>query len=231
MADRHVTAGAAGCGCGCGRPVPPPLAGGGRAAMYASRACQQRAYRARLAVRASTPADPPSVAGLLGAVRAVGMVLDAGAVPGPELVAAVRHEMAGLLARLPTAAGPSEDTGPPVPTGGPGESLTDLTATLAGGQQLLDTAAATLARHGRGHTLRRPDGAPAGTYRLLLTGGVYGGTVTRDHRGWTGWIPGPVPHRTRAQRTRGAAVSAVLDALDAHRRTRRQRRGPPTIVT
>ncbi|CUU60851.1 hypothetical protein Ga0074812_14851 [Parafrankia irregularis] len=192
--------------------------------MYASRACQQRAYRTRLAARASTPADPPSVAGLLDAVRAVGLALDA-AVPDPELVATLRHEIAGLLARLPTAADPGEDPG------GPGESLTDLTATLAGGQQLLDTAATTLARHGRGHTLRRPDGAPAGTYRLLLTGGVYGGTVTRDHRGWTGWVPGPVPHRTRAHRTRGAAVTAILDAVDTHRRTRRRRRTPPTIVT
>ncbi|WP_230203206.1 hypothetical protein [Parafrankia discariae] len=223
MVDHHVT-GAAGCGCGCGRPVPPAPASGGRAAVYASRACQQRAYRARLAVRASAPADPPSVAGLLGAVRAVGLALDGGAVPDPELVATVRHEMAGLLARLPTAAGPGEDTGRPAPTDGPGESLTDLTATLAGGQALLDTAAATLARHGRGHTLRRPDGAPAGTYRLLLTGGVYGGTLTRDHRGWTGWVPGPVPHRTRVHRTRAAAAAAILEALAAHRRTRRRRR-------
>lgn len=80
--------------------VPPAApAGGGRAPVYASRGCQQRAYRARLAARVPA-ADPPSVAGLLAAVR-LGAALDAGTRPDPGQVTSVRDGTTALLACVP----------------------------------------------------------------------------------------------------------------------------------
>lgn len=98
MGDRNVTTAAAFCGCGCGQELPMAPAAGGRAPVYASRACRQRAYRTRTAT-AATPADPESVAGLLAAVHALGVVLDAGGRPDPAAVAQVREQTDALLAR------------------------------------------------------------------------------------------------------------------------------------
>ncbi|MEX5636450.1 hypothetical protein [Parafrankia sp. FMc2] len=114
MVDRHVMNGpvpADGlCGCGCGRTCPAAPAGGGRVPRYASRGCQQRAYRARQAARATPPADPASVAGLLDAIRDLAGVLDAGGQPDDALLAVVRDGTTVLLARaIPAPAAPTPD--------------------------------------------------------------------------------------------------------------------------
>jgi hypothetical protein len=138
MTGHHVTidpdaAPAAACGCGCGRPLPAAPAGGGRAPVYASRACQQRAYRQRQASAHATPApvDPPSVADLIRDIRELAGRLDAGETIPADLPGAIRAGTRDLLActspvpdspglRLvpaPTGAR-SEDvtTAPPTPT-------------------------------------------------------------------------------------------------------------------
>ncbi|WP_055410382.1 hypothetical protein [Frankia sp. ACN1ag] len=94
-----IVDGAGTCACGCGRPRPAPPAGGGRTPLYASRACQMRAYRARQSARPATPADPPSVAPLLAAVRELAAVLDAGETPSATQTDVVHAGMMALLAR------------------------------------------------------------------------------------------------------------------------------------
>ncbi|MBE3206425.1 MULTISPECIES: hypothetical protein [Parafrankia] len=118
MGDRHVMNDPVPvdrlCACGCGRTCPAAPAGGGRAPRYASRGCQQRAYRVRQAARTAPPADPASAADLLDAVRALAGVLDAGGRPDHELLVAVRDGTATLLARAtPTA--PDVDPGASLP--------------------------------------------------------------------------------------------------------------------
>jgi len=121
MTVRHVTTDEpipAGPCAVCGNPVPPAPARGGRSRDYCSRACQQAAYRARQAAR-TPPADPASVGALLGAVRALGVVLDAGGTPEPAQVEAVRDETAALFARLGaerhvTTAAPTAPAGPDI---------------------------------------------------------------------------------------------------------------------
>lgn len=112
MADHHVTIvdGAGTCACGCGRPLPAPPAGGGRTPVYASRACQMRAYRARqAAARPAAPADPPSVAALLAAIRDLAAILDAGGTASAAQTDVVHAGMMALLAR----AAPSRAPGAP----------------------------------------------------------------------------------------------------------------------
>jgi hypothetical protein len=128
MSDHHVTTvldvGARACACGCGRPRPAPPAGGGRTPLYASHACQQRAYRQRQTAARATPApvaDPPSVAALLRDIRELAAVLDTGGVAPDGLTAAVRAGTRDLLARTSSAAAPAgpglrlvtEDVTPP----------------------------------------------------------------------------------------------------------------------
>ncbi|WP_248819022.1 hypothetical protein [Frankia sp. AgB32] len=114
---------AATCGCGCGRPRPAPPAGGGLAPVYASRACQQRAYRQRQAARpapAAVPVDPPSVAALIRDIRELAGVLDAGGTVPDGLTGAVRAGVRDLLARVsptPPASRPAEDQVPAGDTG------------------------------------------------------------------------------------------------------------------
>ncbi|WP_163549151.1 hypothetical protein [Candidatus Frankia nodulisporulans] len=103
------------CGCGCGRPRPAPPAGGGLAPVYASRACQQRAYRRRQATRpapTTAPVDPPAVAELVRDIRELAGVLDAGGTVPEGLTGAVRAGVRDLLARVsptPPVSGPAED--------------------------------------------------------------------------------------------------------------------------
>lgn len=118
------------CGCGCGAPVGPAPARGGRAPAWATAACRQRAYRRRTTAR---PADPPSVTGLLTAVRELARVVDGGAVPTAGQMAAVRDGAAALLDRagalLPTDRHETTDAphaGPAEPTPrGPATAPTD----------------------------------------------------------------------------------------------------------
>jgi hypothetical protein len=95
------------CGCGCRRPLPAPPVAGGRAPVYASRACQQRAYRQRQAAAHATPApvaDPPSVAGLIRDIRDLAGRLDAGETIPADLPGAIRAGTRDLLARTTTTA-------------------------------------------------------------------------------------------------------------------------------
>uniref|UniRef100_UPI0037C50617 hypothetical protein n=1 Tax=Frankia torreyi TaxID=1856 RepID=UPI0037C50617 len=94
--DRDVTTV---CRCGCGEALPAAPAGGGRAPLYASPACRQRAHRRRRPVAPTTPADPPSVAPLLAQVRELAAVLDAGGRPDPTGVRVVEDLTGRLLAR------------------------------------------------------------------------------------------------------------------------------------
>jgi hypothetical protein len=102
------------------------VAAGGRTPVYASRACQQRAYRHRQAAAHVTPApaaDPPSVAALIRDIHELAAVLDAGGTAPADLTAAVRAGTRDLLARTAPAAATSrsglrlvpEDVTPPAP--------------------------------------------------------------------------------------------------------------------
>jgi len=140
MSDHHVmtdpdAAPAATCGCGCGRRLPAAPAGGGRAPVYASRACQQRAYRQRQASAHATPApvDPPSVADLIRDIRELAGRLDAGETIPADLPGAIRAGTRDLLARTnPTPVADSPGLRLlPAPTGAPSEDVTTAPPTPA----------------------------------------------------------------------------------------------------
>ena len=140
MADHHVmtdpdAASAATCGCGCGRRLPAAPAGGGRAPVYASRACQQRAYRQRQASAHATPApvDPPSVADLIRDIRELAGRLDAGETIPADLPGAIRAGTRDLLARTnPTPVADSPGLRLlPAPTGARSEDVTTAPPTPA----------------------------------------------------------------------------------------------------
>ena len=137
MADHHVTidpdvAPATTCGCGCGRPLPAPPAAGGRTPVYASRACQQRAYRQRQAAVHATPVvDPPSVAMLIRDIRELAGRLDAGETIPADLPGAIRAGTRDLLARTsPVADSPGVGL-VPAPIGARSEDVTTAPPTPA----------------------------------------------------------------------------------------------------
>ncbi|WP_131784452.1 hypothetical protein [Protofrankia symbiont of Coriaria ruscifolia] len=232
------------CRCGCGRALPPPPVHGGRAPDYASRACQQRAYRARQATR-TPPADPASVAGLLAAVRALAATLDTGAAPQDGQVAAVREGSAALLARADTAVRSARPapTAPPADrhvtteSGSPDTApAARLTVTAPSGRTItLSPALAAAVSAATDHadqppTLARdPDGWTvhlAGVPLGLLRPGY---TARGDRRGWQPLQPGAgAPTDPRVHPSRGAAAAALiveLQALGRHVRDRNRSTG------